>query len=182
MSNNEFVSVVCRRDTNEDPVVPKCAPALSRENFNLFRCGCDGGVQPKPMDPFGYHMVGCKLGANAIRLHDEVVSMLARLFRSVRVDAIVEPKRIFTKASASGSNQRPDILLRNPRGLGRQLLIDVAVTGIEGQSRTSDDLPDRPLRIRHEQKVAKYTRIAERNGLQFAPAVFFSDWTSLWSF
>ena len=105
MSNNEFVSVVCRRDTYEDPVVPKCAPALSRENFNLFRCGCDGGAQPKPMDPFGYHMVGCKLGANAIRLHDEVVSMLARLFRSVRVDAIVEPKRIFTKASASGSNQ-----------------------------------------------------------------------------
>ena len=47
-------------------------------------------------------------------------------------------------------------------------------TRIEGQSRTSDDLPDRPLRIRHEQKVAKYARssIAERNGIQFAPAVF----------
>ena len=46
------------------------------------------------------------------------------------------------------------------------------MTGIEGQSRTSDDLPDRPLRIRHEQKVAKYGLIAERNGPQFAPAVF----------
>ena len=74
--------------------------------------------------------------------------------------------RIFAEASANRDNQRPDILLRNPRGLG------IAVTGIEGQSSASDDLPDRPLRIRHEQKVAKYALIAERNSLQFAPAVF----------
>ena len=80
--------------------------------------------------------------------------------------------RIFTEASASGNSQRPDVLLRNPRGLGRQIIIDIAVTGIEGQYRTSDDLPDRPLRIWHEQKVAKYARIAERNGLQFSPAAF----------
>ena len=33
--------------------------------------------------------------ANAIRLHDEVVSLLARLFRCLRVDAIVEPIRLF---------------------------------------------------------------------------------------
>ena len=98
--------------------------------------------------------------------------MLARLFRSIRVDAIVEPMRIFTEATASGNNQRPDVLLRNSRGLGRQIIIDVAVTGIESQSRASDDLLDRPLRIRHEQKVAKYARIAERNGLQFAPTAF----------
>ena len=78
MYEYEYLSIY--RNTYEDPVVPKRAPALSRENSNLFRCGCDGGAQPKPMDPFGYHMVGCKVGANAIRLHDEVVSMLARLF------------------------------------------------------------------------------------------------------
>lgn len=46
------------------------------------------------------------------------------------------------------------------------------MTGIEGQSRASDDLLDRPLRIRHEQKVAKYGLIAERNGLQLSPAAF----------
>ena len=39
------------------------------------------------------------------------------------------------------------------------------MTGIE-------DLPDRPIRIRHEQKVAKYGLIADWNNLQFAPAVF----------
>ena len=140
MSNNEFVSVVCRRDTYEDPVVPKCAPALSRENFNLFRCGCDGGAQPKPMDPFGYHMVGCKLGANAIRLHDEVVLLLAKLFRSSRLAAIVEPIHLFAEASGDGNNERPDILLRNPRGFGRQIILDVAVTELDGQSRPTEYL------------------------------------------
>ena len=37
------------------------------------------------------------------------------------------------------------------------------ITGIDGQSRTSDDLPDRPLRVRHEQKKAKYGPTADRH-------------------
>ena len=44
------------------------------------------------------------------------------------------------------------------------LILDVAVTGIgiDGQSRTSDDAPDRPLRnVRYEQKMTKY-HIEER--------------------
>ena len=41
-----------------------------------------------------------------------------------------------------------------------------------GQSRTNDDLPDQPLQIQHEQKLAKYGLIADRNNLQFAPVVF----------
>ena len=85
----------------------------------------------KPINPFGYHMVGCKIEANAIRLHDEVVSLLARLFRCLRVDAIMEPMRIFANVSGGGNNQRPDILLRNPRGFGRQVIIDVEITGID---------------------------------------------------
>ena len=117
-------------------------------------------------------MVGCKIGASAIRLHDEVVALLARLFRCLRVDAIVEPVRIFADLSGGRNNQRPDILLRNPRGFGRQVIIDVAITGIDGQSRTSDDLPDRPLRVRYEQKRAKYGPTADRYNLQLVPAVF----------
>ena len=31
------------------------------------------------------------------------------------------------------------IFLRNPRGVGRQVIIDVAVTGGDGQSRASDE-------------------------------------------
>ena len=61
-----------------------------------------------------------------IRLHDEVVSSLARLFRCLRVDATVEPIHSFAEASGNGNNQRPDILLRNPRGFSRQIILDVA--------------------------------------------------------
>ena len=50
--------------------------------------------------------------------------------------------------------QRPDILLGNPRGFGRQVILDVAVTAVDGQSRTSDDAADRPLNARYDQKLA----------------------------
>ena len=86
---------------------------------------------------------------------------------ALRVDAIVEPTRLFTDAVEDPSNQRPDIFLRNPRGLGRQIIIDVAVTGVDGQSRTSDEAVDRPLQARYDQKMAKYGYVA-----RFIPAVF----------
>ena len=77
MSNDEFVSAVCRRNTVEDPTVPKYNSWMSREDPQLFQCACDGGARPKSIDPFGYHFVGCKTAANAIRLHDEVVAFVA---------------------------------------------------------------------------------------------------------
>ena len=67
----------------------------------MFSCRRDGGARPKSIDPFGYHLVGCKTGARAIRLHDEVVSLLARLFRCLRVDAVVEPIRILADLSGA---------------------------------------------------------------------------------
>ena len=91
---------------------------------------------------------------------------------ALRVDAIVEPTRLFTDAVEDPSNQRPDIFLRNPRGLGRQIIIDVAVTGVDGQSRTSDEAVDRPLQARYDQKLAKYGYVAEQNNLRLIPAVF----------
>ena len=39
---------------------PLFCRSSSREDSNLFRCRRDGGAQPKPIDPFGYHMVRCK--------------------------------------------------------------------------------------------------------------------------
>ena len=66
MSNNEFISAVCRRNAVEDPMAPKYTPSLSRESYAMLQCRRDGGAQPKFIDPFGYHMVGCKVGANAI--------------------------------------------------------------------------------------------------------------------
>jgi len=89
------------------------------------------------------------------------------------VDAIVEPLRLFAGDGADCSNQRPIILLGNPRGFGRLVILDVAVTGIDIQSRTSDDAPDRPLNVRCEQKITEYHRVVDENGFQFVPTLFF---------
>ena len=145
---------------------------ISREDTQLCYCACDVGSRPKSIDPFGYRLVGCKIGANAILLHDEVVVVMAKLFRSPRVDAIVEPMHLFVEAAEDRSNQRPYIFLRNARCLGRQVIIDVAVTGIDGQSRTSDEAAERPMQVRYEQKMTKYGRIVEQSNLRFIPAIF----------
>ena len=98
--------------------------------------------------------------------------MVAKLFWTLRLNAIVAPMRLFNDAAEDDSNQQPDIFLRNPRGLGRQAIIDVAVTGVDGQSRASNEATERPLQIRYDQKMAKYARVAEQNNLRFIPAVF----------
>ena len=52
------------------------------------------------------------------------LSALAKLCRSLHVDAIVESLRIFSDAAPENANQRPDILLRNPRGgFGRKVTL-----------------------------------------------------------
>ena len=81
---------------------------------------------------------------------------------------------LFNDANANedASNKGPDIFPRNPRGLGRQVIIDVAVPGVDGQSRASNEATERPLQIRYDQKMAKYGRVAEQNNLRFIPAVF----------
>ena len=71
----------------------------------MFYCACDGRARPKAIDPYGYRLVGCKI----ILLHDEVVMMVAKLFRALRVDAVVEPMRLFADAAEDACNQRPDV-------------------------------------------------------------------------
>ena len=38
MSNSEFVSAICRRNTVEDPTIPKYTELMSREDPSIFRC------------------------------------------------------------------------------------------------------------------------------------------------
>ena len=104
-------------------------------------------------------MVGCEIGANAIRLHGEVVAVVAKLFRSLRIDMVVKPMGLFADLHEEESNQRPDIFLRSPRGFGRQVVIDVAVTGVDDQSRTSDEAVERPLQVRYDQTMSTYSRV-----------------------
>ena len=121
------MSAICRRNAVEDATIPRYTALISREDPLLFYCACDGGTRPKAIDPCGYHLVGCRVGANAIRLHDEVVVMVAELFRTLSLYAIVEPMHLFADVAEGPGNQRPDVFIRNPRGLGRQAIIDVAV-------------------------------------------------------
>ena len=55
------------------------------------------------------------------------------------------------------------------------MIIDVAVTGVDGQSRSNDEATERPLQTRYDQKMAKYGRIAEQSNLLFVPAVFLTQ-------
>ena len=63
-------------------------------------------------------------------------------------------------------------MISNPPGAGRQIILDIACTGIHGQSRRHDDDPDNPMNVRFEAKMAKYHNIAEEHGFLFIPAIF----------
>ena len=52
------------------------------------------------------------------------------------------------------------------------MLIDVTLSGINGSTRTNDDIPEQPLIIRRKQKESKYSQIANRNGHDFLAVVF----------
>ena len=73
-----------------------------------------------------------------IRLHDNVVHTLVTLFRSLGLAVALEPLDLFSNVDPD-DNRRPDILIRNPYGGGKQIIIDVSVTGIDYSTRTNDD-------------------------------------------
>ena len=61
----------------------------------------------------------------------------------------------------SDDNRRPDILIRNPYGGGKQIIIDVAVTGFNGSTRTNNNKPEQVVIARRKQKMQKYGPIAQ---------------------
>ena len=123
------------------------------------------------IDRFGYHITGCKKDGNAIRLHDNVVHIVVTLFRSIGLSVALEPMGLFSDFEPD-DNRRPDILIRNPYGGGRQIIIDVAVTGIDGTARTNNNKPNQPIIARRKQKTRKYGPTADANHLYLCPAVF----------
>ena len=132
-------------------------------------CSCDGPI--KTIDRFGYHFTGCKKEGNAIRLHDNVVHTLVALFRSLGLSVALEPMHMFSDLQ-SDDNRRPDILIRNPYGGGRQIIIDAAVVGFNGSTRTNNNKPEQVVIAREKQKIRKYGTVAEENQLSFYPGVF----------
>ena len=54
----------------------------------------------------------------------------------------------------------------------KSVIIDVAVTGIDGTTRTNDDKPEHPLVVRRKQKKQRYGRTTKLNGFAFFAAIF----------
>ena len=79
----------------------------------------------------------------------------------------LEPIHLFANFE-SDDNRRPD----NPYSGGSQIIVDVSVTGVNGQARRSDLDTDQHLHYRFNQKKAKYAQIAQTHGLSFMPAMF----------
>ena len=70
-------------------------------------------------------------------------------------------------------NRRPDILIRNPYGSGNQIIVDAAVVGFNGSTRTHNNKPQQVVISREKQKISKYGTVATDNGLVFLAAVCF---------
>ena len=134
LSNEEFKAAFCKRNTIENPGIPKSNPQRGEVANNAFRCTCNGNSL---YDCFGYHWPGCTVGRFAIWLHDDVVHLFVILLRSIGLVVILEPLHLFQNIQAD-DNRRPDIFINNPYGGGPQIILDVAVTGVTGQSRRSD--------------------------------------------
>ncbi len=76
--------------------------------------------------------------------------------RSLGLQVRIEPTNLFD----SNPNLRADLLISNPPGADRQIILNIACTGIHGQSRRDDDDPNNLLNVRFEAKMTKYHNIA----------------------
>ena len=62
---------------------------------------------------------------------------LVVLLQSLGLGISLEPIGLFVDI-LSDDNRRPDVFIRSPYGGGSQILVDMAVTGVNGHSRRSD--------------------------------------------
>ncbi len=79
LSPMEFIAACCRRNTVDNPFISKAKSALGGVMRQDLLCRCSSNSSPMPIDPFGCHLMGCKIDAHAIRLHDNVVHKLVAL-------------------------------------------------------------------------------------------------------
>ena len=76
--------------------IPKYTPSLTKDLVKCFSIPVVVELIPEPIESFGHHMIGCKVGANAVRL--QLVLAIADLSRSLHIDTIVEPLQLFETA------------------------------------------------------------------------------------
>jgi len=168
LSPFEFMAAMCRRNTTTNTSIPQYNRHVLSDNPQNYQCPCHGRI--KAIDKHGYHMTACKIGGNAIRLHDNLVHTLVALFRLLGLSVALEPMHMFSDLEAD-DNRRPDILIRNPYGGGNQIIVDAAVVGFNGSTRTHNNKPQQVVIHREKQKISKYGTVATANGLVFLAAV-----------
>ena len=168
LSNEEFKAAMCKRNTLENPSIPKPNPQLHEGSNNLFPCRCNRRMF---CDLFGYHWPSCPFLGFAKIFHDSVAHLMVTHLRSSGLVVHLEPLHLFENIQDE-DHRRPDILISNPYGGGPQIILDVAVTGVTGQSRRTDLDADQPLQYRFNQKMTKYAQVAQDNGFVFIPAIF----------
>ena len=168
----DFLTSCCRRNTVVNPFILREKHVNGELLQQTMVCTCAGGNRPQPsVDLFGNHILRCPNYGTPTRVHDTLVHMFVMLLRTLGLAVSLEPIGLFDNVNAD-DNRRPDILIHNPYGEGQRVILDVAVTGVTGRNRCSDEDVDQPLRIRFNQKKAKYDHIAGANGLTFIPAIF----------
>ena len=90
--------------------------------------------------------------------------ILVTLLRLLGLSVTLEPLNLFSNLDPD-DNRRSDILIRNPHGGGKQIILDVAVTGIDGTTRTNEPMmiyPINLLTLDSIRKKQKYERLASR--------------------
>jgi len=168
----EFLTSCCRRNIVVNPFILKEKQVNGDLAQQTILCNCTGENRPQlRVDLYGIHILRCPNYGTPTIVHDTLVHMLVLLLRTLGLAVSLEPIGLFDNVNED-DNRRPDILIHNPYGGGERVILDVAVTGVTGRSRCSDEDVDQPLRIRFNQKKAKYDHIARTNGLTFIPAIF----------
>ena len=81
------------------------------------------------------------------------VLVLLLFLRALGISVAYEPTSIFAEVRRLDGqglgHRRPDILVHNPYGGGRPVIIEVALTATDGQTRTSHYDTNRPLRAKY---------------------------------
>ena len=165
-SNQEFQASLCRRNTFVNKDIPQYSENIQSDVNTNYLCSCSG--LSKPIDPYGYHLTSCKVGGGAIRLHNYVAQVLVLFLRGLGLLVSYEPTNMFADLRPLDGQgidyRRPDILVHNPYGGGRKVIIEVAATTTNGLTRTSHHDTNRPLNVRRDQKFQKYANAAQALG------------------
>ena len=81
LSPDEFVAACCRRNTVPNLAILRNYVNVDDDSILQTSCSCDGIV--KIIDPYGYHITGCKKDGLAIGIHNCIRNTVAYFLRSL---------------------------------------------------------------------------------------------------